>query len=116
MFVSGTTATDARGHLVGRDDPFRQTVQALDNVDRALAALGSSREAIVRLRVFVRRIEDFDAIARAIGERFRPIQPTMTLVAVSAFVDPAMRIEIEADAEDLPRRRTGRRRSPPSPR
>jgi len=99
IYVSGTTATAPDGTLVGRGDAYAQTVQALDNIETALAALGSGRADIVRVRVFVTDIGDFDAIARALGERFGEVRPANTLVQVAALVDPAMRVEIEADAE-----------------
>ena len=83
---------------MGRDDPYAQTVRTLDNIERALSALGSGREAIVRIRVFVTRIGDFEAVARALGERFGTVRPAATLVEVSRLVDPSMRVEIEADA------------------
>jgi len=102
IYVSGTTATAADGSVVGRGDAYAQTVQALDNIERALTALGSRREDIVRLRVFVTDIGDFDAIGRALGERFGTIRPANTLVQVAALVDPAMKVEIEADAEVTP--------------
>jgi enamine deaminase RidA (YjgF/YER057c/UK114 family) len=99
VYVSGTTATAADGSVVGRGDAYAQTVQALDNIERALAALGSRREDIVRLRVFVTAIGDFEAIAKALGERFGDVRPANSLVQVAALVDPAMKVEIEADAE-----------------
>jgi enamine deaminase RidA (YjgF/YER057c/UK114 family) len=99
IYVSGTTATAPDGTVVGRGDAYVQTVQALDNIERALFALGSRREEIVRLRLFVADIGDFEAIARALGERFREIRPANTMVQVSALIDPAMKVEIEADAE-----------------
>ena len=77
-------------------------MQVLDNIERALAALGSGRDAIVRLRIFVTDPRRVDAVTRALGERFRPVRPAMTLVVVSALLEPAMMVEIEADAEDLP--------------
>jgi enamine deaminase RidA (YjgF/YER057c/UK114 family) len=76
-------------------------VQALDNIERALTALGSRREDIVRVRVYVTDMGDFEAIARALGERLAETRPTNTLVQVSALIDPAMKVEIEADA-DIP--------------
>jgi enamine deaminase RidA (YjgF/YER057c/UK114 family) len=100
IYVSGTTATAPDGSVVGRNDPYAQTVRALDNIEAALSALGSRREAVVRLRVFVTRIGDFEAVARALGERFRSVRPAATLVEVSRLVDPAMRVEIEVDAEE----------------
>jgi enamine deaminase RidA (YjgF/YER057c/UK114 family) len=99
IYVSGTTATASDGSVVAPDDPYAQTVRALDNIETALSALGSRREAIVRLRVFVTRIGDFEAVARALGERFSTVRPAATLVEVSRLVDPAMRVEIEADAQ-----------------
>jgi enamine deaminase RidA (YjgF/YER057c/UK114 family) len=102
VYVSGTTAFLPDGSIVGLDDPYRQTVQVLDNIERALQALGSGREAIVRLRIFVTDKERVDRVTRALGERFRPIRPAMTLVVVPALLEPAMMVEIEADADDLP--------------
>ncbi len=102
VLVSGTTSTAPDGTLVGAGDPYRQTVQALDNIERALAALGSDRSAVVRLRVFVTDFGDFEEIARALGARFRDVRPTNTMVRVAGLVDPAMRVEIEAEAVDRP--------------
>jgi len=99
IYVSGTTATAPDGSVVGRGDAYAQTVQALDNIERALGALGGRREDIVRVRVFVTDMGDFDAIARALGERFGEVRPANTLVQVTALVDPTMKVEIEADAE-----------------
>ena len=99
VYVSGTTATAPDGSLVGLGDAYVQTVQALDNIERALAALGSERADIVRMRVYVTDIGDFEAIARALGERFREVRPANTLVQVAALIDPAMKVEIDADAE-----------------
>lgn len=99
IYVSGTTATAADGSVVGLGDAYAQTMQALDNIERALAALGSRREDIVRLRIFVTDLGDFDAIARALHERFAEIRPANTLVRVAGLVDEALRVEIEADAE-----------------
>ena len=104
VYVSGTTATAPDGSVVGRGDAYAQTVQALDNIERALAALGSQRADIVRLRVFVTAMGDFEEIARALGERFGEVRPACTLVQVGALVDPAMKVEIEADAEVPPQR------------
>ena len=104
IYVSGTTATAPDGTVVGRGDAYAQAVQALDNIERALAALGSQRSDIVRVRVYVADIGDFEAIARALGERFVEIRPTNTLVQVAGLIDPAMKVEIEADAEIPPHR------------
>ncbi len=102
VYVSGTTAFLPDGSIVGLDHPYRQTVQVLDNIERALRALGSNREAIVRLRIFVTDRERVAEVTRALGERFRPIRPAMTLVVVPALLEPAMMVEIEAEADDLP--------------
>lgn len=99
IYVSGTTATSPEGTIVGRNDPYAQTKRALENIATALDALGAGPESIVRLRVFVTDIGDFEEVARALGERFRAIRPACTLVEVSRLVDPALRVEIEADAE-----------------
>jgi enamine deaminase RidA (YjgF/YER057c/UK114 family) len=99
IYISGTTATGPDGSLVGLGDAYAQTVQALDNIERALEALGSERADIVRMRVYVIDIGDFEAIARALGERFQEVRPANTLVQVAALIDPAMKVEIDADAE-----------------
>ncbi len=116
IYVSGTTATDERGTVVGPGDPYAQTVRTLDNVERALTALGGRIGDVTRIRVFVRDFADFGAIARALSERFDRVRPAATMVAVAALVDPAMRVEIEADAElgarTAPARRGGLRPGP----
>jgi len=99
IYVSGTTATAPDGTIVGRGDAYAQTVQALDNIERALTALGGARADIVRVRVYVIDLGDFEAIARALGERFGDIRPANTLVQVAALIDPSMKVEIDADAE-----------------
>ena len=104
IYVSGTTATAPDGSIVGRGDAYAQTVQALDNIERALVALGSRTADIVRLRLFVTDIGDFPPIAKALAERFLPVRPACTLVQVAGLVDPAMKVEVEADAE-VPTRR-----------
>ena len=114
VYVSGTTAFGPDGAIVGVGDPYRQTVQVLDNLDRALSALGSERAAIVRLRIFVTDVGRSGEVTRALGERFRPIRPAMTLVGVAGLIEPEMLVEIEADAEDLPRP-GGRTRGPRPP-
>lgn len=110
VLVSGTTATGSDGRVVGRGDPYQQTVTTLDNIETALTSLGSSAAAIVRLRIYVTDLSGFDAIAQALGERFHTVRPAMTMVEVRALVDPAMLIEIEVDAEDLPAPGTARPR------
>jgi len=97
VYVAGTTATDESGQLVGRD-AAAQTTQALKNIERALVKAGASLEDVVRTRVFVRNIRDWEKIGRVHGQVFGRIRPASTMVQVQAFVDPDMLVEIEADA------------------
>lgn len=96
--VAGTTAVDEAGEVVGEDDPYRQTRRALSNVESALARLDASVEDVVRTRLFVTDVEDWEAVGRAHGEVFEDVRPVTTLVEVSALVDPAMLVEVEAVA------------------
>jgi len=98
IHVAGTTATDEDGDVVGAGDPAAQTRQAIANVEAALGALDADLTDVVRTRLYVTDVDDWEAIGRAHGEAFGDVRPAATMVEVSRLIDPELLVEIEAVA------------------
>ncbi len=98
IFVTGTTATDETGHVIGINDAYAQTRQALNNIERVLERAGATMKDVVRTRIFVTDIGRWEEVGQAHAEYFRDIRPATTMVEISRLIAPEMLVEIEVDA------------------
>ncbi|MFC4987403.1 RidA family protein [Saliphagus infecundisoli] len=98
VHVSGTTATNEEGEFTGDDDPYEQAVQALANIENALHRMNATMNDVVRTRMYVTNVDNWEEVRRAHGEMFGDIPPTTSMVEVTRLIEPEMLVEIEAEA------------------
>jgi enamine deaminase RidA (YjgF/YER057c/UK114 family) len=98
IWVSETTATNKQGKVVGLNDPYNQTTQIIKNIDTALQAVGASLKDVVRTRIYVTDIDNWEMVGQAYAKFFAEIRPACTLVEVSLLISPEILVEMEADA------------------
>lgn len=98
IFISGTTATDNNGKIVGLNDPYEQTIHIIKNISSALDKAGAALKDIVRIRIYVVDINNWEIIGKALSKYFIDIKPSATMVEVNKLISPEILVEIEADA------------------